>query len=161
MGPLSIRSEVCRSEPSAQTVAGAHLDPAAGEGQSYSGAISTTLLLQPALEKTNTRPATRSIQHHSLHQKQHELHSVVLHCATLILHILRGQQLTPRGFPPSLLANPFLAHDSPRCVCVIPHFLQRRVQLSRHEVQTLLEEGESGGGWGEGEKGKGGVGKGG
>ena len=30
-----------------------------------------------------------------------------------------------------------------------------RVQLSRHEVQTLLEEGESGGGRGEGEKGKG------
>ena len=52
------------------------------------------------------------------------------------------------------------AHDSPQCACVIPHLPQRRVQLSRHEVQTLLEEGESGGGWGEGEKGKGGVVKG-
>ena len=48
----------------------------------------------------------------------------------------------------------------PQCICVIPHFPQRRMQLSRHDVWTLLEQGESEGGWGEGEKGKGGGGQG-
>ena len=48
----------------------------------------------------------------------------------------------------------------PQCICVIPHFPQRRMQLSRHDVWTLLEQGESKGGWGEGEKGKGGGGQG-
>ena len=55
---------------------------------------------------------------------------------------------------------PFLAHDSSQCVYVISHFPQKRVQLSRHEVQTLLEKGDRGEGWGEGEKGKGWGGKG-
>ena len=35
---------------------------------------------------------------------------------------------------------PFLARDSSQCVYVISHFPQRRMQLSRHEVQTLLEK---------------------
>ena len=70
------------------------------------------------------RNPLRSIEHHSLHQEQHELHIVVSHCGSLTLHILRGQHFSPRGFPSSPFADQFLAHDSPQCVCVIPHFSQ-------------------------------------